>query len=218
MYLSRLWLDTGRRSTMKALAAPNLIHGVVEQAFAGERTRKLWRVDTFRGEHYLLLLSVRKPDLMAAVEQLGQPGTHTWDTKNYEPLLARATEGTVWQFRLTANPTKSCSQKGNPANSRGRVHAHITTEYQEEWLLKRAKKHGFLLQQEDFRVVGAEWKVFRKGSEGNRVTLLAVTYEGVLTVSDEALFRSALTEGIGRGKAYGMGMLTIVRPVGSRNG
>ena len=39
--------------------------------------------------------------------------------------------------------------------------------------------------------------------------MLAVTYEGSLTVTDADLFRKALTEGIGREKAFGMGLLTI---------
>ena len=42
------------------------------------------------------------------------------------------------------------------------------------------------------------------------VTLLQATFEGVLTVTDAAAFRNALTKGIGRAKAYGMGMLTVV--------
>ena len=41
--------------------------------------------------------------------------------------------------------------------------------------------------------------------------MLAVTYEGMLTVTDAELFRQALTQGIGREKAYGMGLLTIMR-------
>ena len=43
------------------------------------------------------------------------------------------------------------------------------------------------------------------------MTLLTVTYEGVLEVTDAAAFREALTNGIGRGKAYGMGMMTVMR-------
>ena len=39
---------------------------------------------------------------------------------------------------------------------------------------------------------------------------MAGTYEGVLTVTDEELFKAALVQGIGREKAYGLGMLTIV--------
>ena len=41
--------------------------------------------------------------------------------------------------------------------------------------------------------------------------ILSVTYEGTLEVTDVERFKKALTEGIGRGKAYGMGMMTIVR-------
>lgn len=48
---------------------------------------------------------------------------------------------------------------------------------------------------------------------GRPVSLLSVTFEGFLTVTDADLFRCTLTEGIGRGKAYGMGMLTVVRAV-----
>ena len=53
---------------------------------------------------------------------------------------------------------------------------------------------------------------FRKPQEGGRrVSMLSVTFEGILTVTDADLFRRTLAEGIGRGKAYGMGMLTVVR-------
>ena len=45
MYLSRVELDLTRRSTMEALAAPQKLHGAVESAFAGERRRRLWRLD-----------------------------------------------------------------------------------------------------------------------------------------------------------------------------
>ena len=37
------------------------------------------------------------------------------------------------------------------------------------------------------------------------------SFEGLLRVTDAALFREALTRGIGRGKAYGLGLLTLMR-------
>lgn len=42
------------------------------------------------------------------------------------------------------------------------------------------------------------------------VTLLAVTYEGVLQVTDPEAFKALLCEGVGRGKAYGLGLMTII--------
>jgi CRISPR system Cascade subunit CasE len=44
-----------------------------------------------------------------------------------------------------------------------------------------------------------------------RVSLYTVTYEGILEITDVELFKEVLTKGIGRGKAYGCGMLTIAR-------
>ncbi|MEI3281846.1 MAG: type I-E CRISPR-associated protein Cas6/Cse3/CasE [Enterocloster sp.] len=51
-----------------------------------------------------------------------------------------------------------------------------------------------------------------KGKEQgkNRVSIKGVTYEGILKVCDEDKFKELLVTGIGRGKAYGMGLLTIV--------
>ncbi|GAA2774561.1 type I-E CRISPR-associated protein Cas6/Cse3/CasE [Streptomyces lavendulae] len=52
------------------------------------------------------------------------------------------------------------------------------------------------------------------GNSGGRttVTLDIVDYEGTLTVTDPALLAQTLLAGIGSGKAYGCGMLTLARP------
>ena len=64
----------------------------------------------------------------------------------------------------------------------------------------------------EVRFIHSQWHIFRKNpSQETKVRLLAVTYEGVLTVTDTELFCKALTEGIGRGKAYGMGLLTVAK-------
>ena len=55
----------------------------------------------------------------------------------------------------------------------------------------------------------SQWYRFRKGAQRQNVRMLAVTYEGILAVTDAQAFRMALTKGIGREKAYGMGLLTI---------
>lgn len=137
MYLSRVELDPTRRSTMTALAAPQKFHGAVESAFSGERRRRLWRLDRLGEKLYLLLLSEEMPDLSGVVEQFGTGAAP--ESRNYDPLLARITPGSRWQFRLAANPTKSCKDAQKPA-ARGTVAAHCTTQYQKQWLLDRAGK------------------------------------------------------------------------------
>jgi len=214
MYLTRMQLDTTRRNTMKALTAPNLIHGAVESAFPGERKRNLWRIDYLNGKCYLLVLSQEIPDLSAVLQQFGaETASPAWETKEYGPFLERIQAGSVWRFRLVANPTKSCARGDESEKRRGVVHAQITPRYQEDWLQSRADKHGFTLEQDSFMVTHSKWYVFNKdGNQKNKVTLLAVAYEGILTVTVPELFRQTLVSGIGRGKAYGLGLMTIVRP------
>lgn len=113
MYLSRVELDPTRRSTMAALAAPQKLHGAVESAFGGERRRRMWRLDRLGEQLYLLLLSEDAPELSGVVEQFGTGAAA--ETRSYDPLLQRVEPGSCWQFRLTANPTKSCKDTKNPA-------------------------------------------------------------------------------------------------------
>lgn len=207
MVLSRMELDLSKRETMMALAAPSRLHGAVEQAFSGERKRNLWRLDTLRGRQYLLLLSEERPDLTRAAEQFGFPDRDpAWESRDYLPFLQRIGPGTRWHFRLTANPTISRKRDGK----RGKVYAHITPGHQKEWLLKKSEKRGFSLEEDSFDVVRSCWQRFSRKGE-RTVSILSVTYEGILTVTDPELLRASLIEGIGRGKAYGMGLMTLVR-------
>jgi len=208
-------LDTKRRSTMLALASPSRIHGAIESSFPGERTRRLWRIDSLQGETYLLLLSEETVDLSNVYDQFGSVlSNHNddmWETRSYTPLLERIEEGTRWHFRLVACPVSSISSLRKEGETRGKVTAHVTVSQQKEWLLARAEKNGFSLGKDDFEVVHRETKRFKKGSNKNTVTLCAATYEGILTVMDKEKFCHLLTNGIGKGKAYGLGMMTVIR-------
>ena len=207
MYLSQLHLDGNSRQTRNALSAPNKFHGAVESAFPGSRERNLWRIDQRGGQFYLLVLSAQKPDLTAASEQFGVQG-ETWQTKSCQALLERICTDSRWRFRLCANPTYSV-----PAGTgkRGRVCAHSELEHQIQWLIRQGEKHGFLLKREECSVIKEKWYIFKKGTTSNKVTFLAVTYDGILTVKNAERFKEALCAGIGSGKAYGAGLMTLVR-------
>ena len=207
MFLSRVAIDSKKRETMLALYNLEKLHGMIENSFSGERKRNLWRIDQLYGKDYLLLLSPVPPENDNLPEQIGFSG-EGWETKNYEKLLTRISEGSKWRFRLTANPTVAQPmEKGQ----RGTVKAITLVPKQREWLIKQSEKKGFQLSDLQFDVVRSEWKIFKKGSQENRI--LAVTYEGILTVSDAERFCQTLQTGIGREKAYGMGLLTVTSNV-----
>ena len=208
MYLSRVELDITKKQTQLALASRNKIHGAIEASFCcdeGRRLRKLWRVDKLNGKIYLLLLSDQKPDLSNFVNQFGNPLVKS-EIKDYNILLRRITDQSIWHFRLVANPTKCMKCQ----NGRGKRVAHVTAVHQIEWLNRQAEKHGFIVMEDAVQVKESTWLMFNKRGE-RMVRALAVTYEGVLRVNDVEKFKKTLIEGIGREKAYGMGLLTITR-------
>ena len=211
MYLSRiLLLDSNNsdfnRDTMRALTSLNRFHGALSICFPGEKTRHLWRLDNLKDALYLLILSKEEPNFTSFCQQFS-PTEDSWETKNYDTLLNNLTDNTTWRFRLTANPTVSKSHQGN--NGQGKIQACEIVEDQKKWLLNRAEKNGFKLLYDDFDVVQNKWKIFNK-HEHQKISLLSVTFEGILTITNVELFRNALANGIGRGKAYGMGLLTII--------
>ncbi|HOF94612.1 MAG TPA: type I-E CRISPR-associated protein Cas6/Cse3/CasE [Clostridia bacterium] len=209
MYLSRIALDESRRATMRALNSPQIFHGAIESSLPSDEQRSLWRLDRLHNKTYLLLLSGQKPELSLINEQFGFLGEEgVQQSKAYEPFLAALKAGQAWRFRLCANPVRSSPKAG----SRGRVHAHVTQEQQRQWLLERAERNGFLLNEDGFDVVETKWLKFRKGEAKNtEVTLRLAAFEGMLTITDISLFKEALLNGIGRAKAYGCGLMTLAR-------
>lgn len=215
MYLSRVELNEYRRDTMRALESPQVMHAAVMASFQAldpdSDERVLWRIDRVGNALFLLVQSKRRPDFTHIVEQFGRPATgQVWDTVDYTVHLEQMTEGSVWRFRLRANPTHAVMNGG----TRGKVMPHITVEQQLKWLLDKSESCGFSIQSTEgnpcVEVVQRETKRFQR--EGKMVTLSVVTFEGILKVTDPERFRQAMACGIGRAKAYGCGLLTTIRP------
>lgn len=206
MYLTRIKLDMRNRKTVRALANPNLIHGALEKARPGERTRLLWRIDQMRGIYYLLILSPSPLETEALVNQFGFEGEEE-EVKSYDPLLNNLKKGMRCRFRLSANPTRSLSS--GKYGERGKRAAHVSEKWQRSWMENQSVRHGFYLNPDHFRIVGSRWLNFSK-KDGSHVHLKEVVFEGILEITDPESFRSLLIDGLGRGKAYGMGLMTII--------
>jgi CRISPR system Cascade subunit CasE len=208
MYLSRVEIDVQDRRKIRDLTHLGAYHSWVERSFPDEvqkgiRTRKLWRIDTLYGTRYLLVLSEEKPDL-EALERYGVLGTA--QTKDYDRFLKTIRKDGLYRFRVTLNPVKSISQG---EGKRGRVVPEITADQQLHYLESRAKGLGFELIPDEYRIVERGWAPFRK--QGQRMLRLSkATYEGLLKVQDRDVFCRTLINGIGKKKAYGFGLMTII--------
>ncbi|CCH29288.1 type I-E CRISPR-associated protein Cas6/Cse3/CasE [Actinosynnema sp. NPDC047251] len=215
MHLTRFEINPARRAARDLLASPQKIHAAVMAAFpstanAAEAGRVLWRIDRHQHQILLYLVSPARPDLTHLVEQVGWPTTHTWDTRDYRPLLDRITTGQEWAFRLTGNPVGN--RRKDPNSTRSQRFGHVTAAQQTAWLLARAERHGFTVplgehKEPDVAVRGRETLTFSR--QRATVTLSTAVFEGRLEIADPDALRAAMTTGIGPAKGYGCGLLTL---------
>lgn len=208
MKITRLKLDTHLVKTLRALNNPNIFHAALEASLEEDRrSRLLWRIDTLKENKYLLVVSQVPLNTKKMELQFGYSNEPA-QVKNYNLLLDRVNLGSIWLFKLTANPTQSIFIK----NRRGKV----TSLYKEEdligWLKRKGEKHGFLIWDNNVKIIGSRWVSFSKSQDKKKkVSFQEVTYQGVLKVTDPEVFRQCLVNGLGRSKAYGMGLLTVVK-------
>ena len=241
MYLTRFRVNTARSGARRLLASPHRMHGAVNMAFPdvlprdGEGPRVLWRVDAGAAARAdLFIVSPDRPDLTHLVEQAGWPHSDQpgWTTFAYEEFLDRLTVGSVWAFRLTANPVHHIRKEGDAEGARTKRTAHVTPRHQIDWLLARQERAGFEIvrtpPEQQLTERGHEHRVvvhtrqplrFRKGtpdrSSRHDVRLTRVTFDGHLRITDLDVFRRTLTHGLGKGKAYGCGLMTLAPALAS---
>ncbi|GAB3752718.1 type I-E CRISPR-associated protein Cas6/Cse3/CasE [Zhihengliuella somnathii] len=220
-WFSTIDLNPERRQARRILTSGQVAHASVLNAFPpgtpvqDDTGRVLWRIDSSGREHRLYIVSPERPDLSALAEQAGweaAPGR----TADYSGLLDGLQLGQQWRFRFRGNPTKSIPQD----NGRGKVVPHVTPVQQIDWLSARAEANGFAFVADSqgapqVTVTGRNDASFRRddphANETGRVTLRQAQFDGVLEVTDIEQLRHALQFGIGRGKAYGCGLLTLRR-------
>ncbi|MBO0719534.1 MAG: type I-E CRISPR-associated protein Cas6/Cse3/CasE [Blastocatellia bacterium] len=237
MYLSKLSLNPRSRAVRRDLADCHELHRTLLSAFPQAQTEAardefglLYRIDASlrTGAVTAIVQSQIAPNW----HQL--PDDYLLDIENnpackavdgaYEALR----EGRQLVFRLRANPTRKIDTKTGPdgkKNNGKRVEIR-GEENQIAWLHRKADMHGFRLIR--LRVnpgivnvrVAPENKVFgwrggngedkdANGGARRRLTFGAVLFEGLLEITDMERFKQTLADGIGSGKAYGFGLLSI---------
>ncbi len=158
------------------------------------------------------MVSPKAPSMEHLDEQAGWEQHPGGQSREYGPFLERLGTGQRWVFRLTGNPVRSVA--AGPGQ-RGKVVPHVTARQQLTWLLERAERHGFSLgdpEDPTVQVTRRDRNAFDKSEASGprrRATITRAQFDGILTVQDPDLLREALTQGIGRAKAYGCGLLTL---------
>ena len=226
---TRVFINPRNRVSRRALASLERLHAIVARATSDRLdtpknvgtaypmapsvdsavTRSLWRVDVGRSHHSLYIVSYRMPDVTVLREQLGV-STSAINTCDYEPFLGNLSTHQEWQFCLRANPTESMPSGRHGV--RGSRRGIVDRKKQVEWFLGKVKQYGFhipinRLEVPEIRVRESRSIDFNR--KGSVVTLASAVFDGYLAVDDPDALRNALIKGIGRGKGYGFGLLTL---------
>ncbi len=229
MFLSKLILNIRDRAARRDLADCHNMHRTIMSAFpqangaaARDEFGVLFRVEIGRdGKVVLLVQSQIEPDWSRLPKDYllkvdGNPACKPV-SNHYVGLV----NGQRLRFRLLANPTKRVSVRNTEQDERWRG-KRIELRREEDqiaWLRRKGEAAGFrlLATRINCDVPNVQTAPRPKTSgwrEKNRLSFGSALFNGELEITDAAAFRLALSDGIGSGKAYGFGLLSIA-PTGA---
>lgn len=208
MYISRVEVDIFNRKKTRDLMHLGAYHSWVEDSFPEEkekqiRSRKLWRIDVIDKKMYLIVVSENMPDL-TLLEKYGVEGSA--QTKDYDGFLKKIKNGDVMRFRVTLNPVVSESLG---EGKRGRIKPCYDEKSQIQFLLDRSNINGFSVDIESLLLKEKGMSLLKKRGFG-QINFVKIVFEGILKVEDADIFRKLLVTGLGKHKAYGFGLMTVI--------
>jgi CRISPR system Cascade subunit CasE len=213
LYLSQWRFNPRLRPVQQALADSHALHRLVmstfPQAAPGDEARQafgiLYRVDIDEktGAPSLLLQSRVRPDWAPLASLLLHPPDQ--EPKDVASFYGAIAPGAILRFRLRANPTRRVHANRPDDKLAGkRVSLHSDDERQ-AWLTRKLAEVGCHLGTCSIRP-GLTQQGRR---DGQRLSHGAVVFDGLLRVEDADLLRAGIRAGIGAGKAYGFGLLSL---------
>lgn len=197
MYLTRLTLSLRSASVRRDLADAYDMHRSLVRAFVANKEqsppRFLWRLELESAwrDPIVLVQSQCKPDWSSYSSSgyLRKPP----ETKMIDPAeLIHA--GRHYRFRLFANPT---------VTQEGKRYGLSMENEQYAWLVRKSAKCGFSVET---ALVTVSDVIHLKGKD---ICLQQACFEGVLTATDVSALQNAVVKGVGPGKAFGLGMLSL---------
>jgi CRISPR system Cascade subunit CasE len=231
LFLSRLVLNPRNRDVRGDLANCHRLHQRIMTAFpsaGGDAPRAefgiLYRpeIDARSGIVTLLVQSRVEPDWSRLPQADGSqpyllPGPDNPAVKPIGQVLTKLQPGQRLIFRLRANPTKRLATRRPEPRSDpllGKRVALLKEEEQLGWLKRQAERAGFAMlsvQARPDRSFGATQRGYQREPSNRPLSFGAVIFDGLLEITDVTRFCQAIMTGIGPGKAYGFGLLSLAR-------
>lgn len=180
----------------------------------GADTGFLFRIDPMSGGRVIILVqSATRPDWDYAFRNAQYLLTGPPMTKPYDPSFKVHQH---LRFRLLANPTRKVDTKSGPdgkKNNGRRV--PVPADKLSEWLTGRSIATGFRVVtindlQAGFQYFSKDLPSESEDHPSEKGRLRSVRYDGTLEVLDPVVFRETIIKGIGPGKSFGFGLLSVM--------
>lgn len=208
-YLSRLVLNPSCEQAFADLASAYRMHRTVMRAFTAPRdgNRVLYRLDRLppTGAACLLVQSSQPPDwsfLQRTPGYLATPQEAGMPNPAQTCFVLEVGQGEMLSFRLRANPTFRRGKKRLGYRRRSDQLRWLTRQgahWGFEPLIVSATQEGTLLTRKPL------------GAGSQALCFVSVLFTGVLRVVCAERLQAAAERGLGSGKAFGFGLLSLAR-------
>ncbi|ALC27038.1 MULTISPECIES: type I-E CRISPR-associated protein Cas6/Cse3/CasE [Streptomyces] len=127
------------------------------------------------------------------------------DTKSLAPLFTALRKGLAVRYRIVLNPAKRERLPLETKGKRGRI-VPLSGAEADQWWLRRAADSGL---QVHVLMPTSMPSVRPRGQDADGMRHSLIRYDGTATVTDPNALHEAVLAGIGRGKPYGAGLLSL---------
>ena len=216
MFLSKLVLNERDRAVQKDLGNAHKLHQKIMQAFPDEADqhpdnwspRQEWNI-LFRQEleqgldsAVILVQSDIEPNWSFLPNSYLSDRYPIPTSKPFAVSADILEKRRRFRFRLKANPSKRDKETGKTVG-------FFKQQDQLAWLERQGDRCGF--KTHNVMVVPSPNIFGRKKQGAKPIQIKTVLFQGILAVTDTTTFLSTLQQGIGRGKSYGCGLLSIAK-------
>jgi len=167
----------------------------------------LFRIDPLSGGSAAIIVqSSALPDWDYAFHNAKHLLSAPPQVKVFEPSFEH---GRKYRFRLLANPTRKIDTKTGPdGKKRNGKRVAVPADKLEEWMYIRSERAGFFIDKDSLSVKPS-YVYINNSKDGKGQQLRAARYEGIISISDPVKFKEAVVSGIGSGKGYGFGLISV---------
>ncbi|GIG70555.1 type I-E CRISPR-associated protein Cas6/Cse3/CasE [Phytomonospora endophytica] len=202
-WLTKITLVAGDRAVQRLLDDAGALHNALMRLVPdglGDHPRAqtglLYRVEQHTRTPQILAQTTVEPDISRLDKRLADQVA----VRDLTGFLTGLRNGNRVRYRITANPTKRHGRSANDGKA-GKLYV-VSGALAERWWTDRAAEGGLDVRSVEYRKL-PEIRVRAKGSHA------AAQFDGGAVITDADHVRAMITDGLGRAKSYGCGLLSL---------